>query len=237
MGLTEQLRDWGSALLDVIYPRCCEVCGKPLVRGESDICLQCLGELPRCRFHNDSFNPIHQRLAGHVPISRAAGYFYYYRDNRFTKPIIAAKYKNRPGVVRTLSRYFAAELAADGFFDGIDRIVPVPMHRMKKLKRGYNQTDYIAAGLRDVTGIETGHNLVATRAHDTQTRRGAFERWINSLEIYECRQPEELEGRHVLIVDDVITSGATMLACCEAIHKAAPTAEISVLGLGVTALQ
>lgn len=236
MGLIEQMRDWGSALLDMIYPRCCEVCGSPLVRGEADICLQCLGDLPRCRFHTDSFNPIHQRLAGHVPIEKAAGYFYYYRDNRFTKPIIAAKYQNRPGVARTLARYFAAELMADGFFDGIDRIIPVPMHRLKELKRGYNQTDYIAEGLAGITGIETGHNLVATRSHGTQTRRGAFERWVNSLEIYECRRAEELEGRHVLIVDDVITSGATMLACCEAVHKAAPTARISVLGLGVTAL-
>lgn len=237
MGLKEQIRDWGAALVDVIYPRCCEVCGKPLVRGEEGICLQCLSELPRCRIHNEPFNTIHQRLAGHVPISKAAGYFYYHRDTRFTRPIIAAKYKNRPGVVRALSRYFAQELAADGFFEGIDVILPVPMYRMKQLKRGYNQTDFIAEGLAEVSGIEIGHNLVATRSHGTQTRRGAFERWLNSLEIYECTDAAELEGKHVLIVDDVITSGATMLACCEAVHKAVPTAVISVLGLGVTALQ
>ncbi len=144
-----------------------------------------------------------------------------------------AKYSSRPVVARKIARRFARELSLDGFFDGIDMIVPVPLHRWKLMRRGYNQSDYIARGIADVTGIEVSHSLVASRGHATQTARNSYQRWVNAGSVYELRDGASVAGRHVLLVDDVITTGATLLACCEAIHRVEPSARLSVLALGV----
>lgn len=236
MARLDLLKEWGVALRSMIFPRVCEVCSEALVRGEDVMCMQCDYEMPRCRLHNESFNAIHRRLAGHVPVERAAAMFHYYRDTPYTRLIHVAKYNGRPLVVRKLACKFALEILPDGFFDGIDMILPVPLHRVKRLKRGYNQSDYIARGISEATDIPVADNLVAVRSHGSQTHRGAFERWLNSRDIYQTVRPDELAGRHLLVVDDVITTGSTMLACCEAIHEAAPTATISVLSLGLTSL-
>lgn len=237
MGLIAALKLWGNDLLDVIFPKCCEVCGSSLVDGEEVMCLQCSFDMPRCNIHRDEFNTLHQRLASNVPVEMAAGYFYYYRKSPYTKLIHAAKYNGRPNVARILARNFAGEIVADGFFQSIDMILPVPLHRFKQLRRGYNQSDHIAQGISDATGIPVGYNLKCTKGHASQTRRNAYERWLNSRNIYSAENGAGLDGRHVLIVDDVVTTGATMLACCEAVQKVAPTARISVLALGVTRLQ
>lgn len=226
-----------KGVVNLIWPDVCEVCGCTLVKGEKVICLGCRLKLPRTNLHTQEFSLIHHRLAGRVPIERAAGYFYYYRSDSFTRLIHAAKYNGRPNVARYLAREYAGEIKNDGFFSGIDLILPVPLHRFKLWKRGYNQTEYLARGLKDATGIAIGSNLVATRGHSTQTRKGSYMRWLNTRNIYEVARPGELEGKHILVVDDVITTGATLLACCEAIHRSAPTATISVLTLAVSHLQ
>lgn len=226
-----------KGVINLIWPDVCEVCGCTLVKGEKVICLGCRLKLPRTNLHTQEFSLIHHRLAGRVPIERAAGYFYYYRSDSFTRLIHAAKYNGRPNVARYLAREYAGEIKNDGFFSGIDLILPVPLHRLKLWKRGYNQTEYLARGLKDATGIAIGSNLVATRGHSTQTRKGSYMRWLNTRNIYDVVHPDELEGKHILVVDDVITTGATLLACCEAIHRSAPTATISVLTLAVSHLQ
>lgn len=226
-----------KGVVNLIWPDVCEVCGCTLVKGEKVICLGCRLRLPRTNLHTQEFGLIHHRLAGRVPIERAAGYFYYYRSDSFTRLIHAAKYNGRPNVARYLAREYAVEIKDDGFFSGIDLILPVPLHRFKLWKRGYNQTEYLARGLKDATGIAIGSNLVATRGHSTQTRKGSYMRWLNTRNIYDVVRPDELEGKHILVVDDVITTGATLQACCEAIHRSAPTATISVLTLAVSHLQ
>lgn len=235
--MIDNIRRWCADLLSMIYPNVCEVCGTALAQGEDVMCLDCAYHLPRCNMHLQPFNHIHQRLASHAHIERAAGYFHYYRGNRYTRLIHAAKYNHRPMVARTLARNFANEITSDGFFRDIDLIIPVPLHRSKELRRGYNQSLYIARGISDVTGIAIGDNLTATRDHTTQTKSNAYARWLNSRHIYTCVRPDELHCRHILIVDDVITTGATLLACCETIHAASPTAKISVITLAVATLQ
>ena len=224
------LRDIGGSL----YPRLCTVCGRPLVRGEEIMCLGCSVDMPRTRLHTQQFGIIHQRLAGHAPIERAASYFYYHRDGKYARLIHDAKYNGRPYIARGLAARYAAEIAPDGFFEGIDIIIPVPLHRSKLRRRGYNQSRVIAEGVAEVTGIGIGDNLVARHGHSTQTRLNAFQRWLNARDIYAVERAGELRGRHVLIVDDVLTTGATLLACCEAVHNAAPDATISVLTIALT---
>lgn len=237
MGTLQQLKLWYKDLISVIYPALCEVCDSTLVHGEEAVCLDCLMNLPRCNIHNDPFNTMHQRLMGHAPIERAAAYFHYYRESKYTRLIHAAKYSGRPRIAELLANRFASEISGDRFFDGIDLIIPVPLHKTKIMKRGYNQSFHIALGLSRATGIGIGDNLIATRSHTTQTKHNSYTRWLNSQNIYEVQNQHTLTGKHILIVDDVLTTGATLLACCEAIHKAEPSAKISVLTLALTQLQ
>lgn len=231
------LKGWFSDLLRIVFPDVCEVCGSSLVRGEEVICLKCYMNMPRTRVHNDSFNIIHERLAGKTPIERAAGYFYYYRESDYAAIIHNAKYNGRPIIARKLAMRFARELMADNFFDGIDIILYVPMFFLKKIKRGYNQSEYIAQGISQATNITVGHNLISKRSHSSQTKKNSYSRWLNAQGVYDVINPEELENKHVLIVDDVITTGATLLACCDVVHNAVPSATISVLSLAVTRLR
>lgn len=231
------LKGWFSDLLRIVFPDVCEVCGSSLVRGEEVICLKCDMNMPRTRVHNDSFNIIHERLAGKTPIERAAGYFYYYRESDYAAIIHNAKYNGRPIIARKLAMRFARELMADNFFDGIDLVLYVPMFFLKKIKRGYNQSEYIAQGISQATNIPIGHNLISKRSHSSQTKKNSYSRWLNAQGVYDVINPEELENKHVLIVDDVITTGATLLACCDVVHNAVPSATISVLSLAVTRLR
>lgn len=232
----DELRRIGQDLADALVPAVCEVCGTKLIEGEDIMCLECSYKLPRCRIHTDDFNTIHQRMLRHVPIERAAAYFYYVRQSPYTSLILSAKYRGRPRIIRRLASSFAMEIKPDGFFESIDCIMPVAMHTLKHFRRGYNQTHHLALGLADVTNLPIAYNLKAIRGHATQTRKSAMERWINARTTYRVKNPESLAGKHILVVDDVITTGATITSCCEAIHKAVPSARISALSLGLTQL-
>ncbi len=225
-----------SRILNLIYPNLCEVCGRRLTSGEEVMCLHCSYDLPRTKAHESSFNVVHERLAGTTPVERGAGWFYYYRENPYAAMIHRGKYNGHPELLRSLARKYAGELQRDGFFEGIDMIVAVPLHPFKLMMRGYNQTDYIAKGISDVSGIRIGNCLKATKFRKTQTNKGVFSRWINSQGDYVAKNAGELAGKHILVIDDVLTTGATLLTCCNAIHHAAPTAKISVLTLAITKL-
>ena len=231
------LKEWGDDALRVIFPKVCEVCGRSLSRGEHLLCLHCNLDLPRTRLHEEPFNVLHQRLAGKAPIEKATGYFYYYRGSDYAKLLQRAKYSNRPIIIEKLVNQYVTELKGASFFDDIDVVAAVPMHWFKKLRRGYNQSEVLATAISRATGVTLKQVLVAKRGHKTQTRKNRFERWQNTKDIYDVKSIAGLEGKHVLIVDDIVTTGATILACCEALHRKSPTTRISVLSLGVTHLQ
>lgn len=226
-----ELPDWAYNLLGIIYPQVCEICGRSLCRHESVMCLHCYAGLPRTEIHCDDFNLIHERLAGKVPIERAGAFFYYYRESPYAKLIQMAKYKSRPVIAKSLGRRYSMEIVDSGFFKDMDLILPVPLHWRKLISRGYNQSEMIARGVAASIDIPIGNNIVARRRHSSQTAKGAYGRWLNTENVFAVKDADELVGKHVLLIDDVVTTGATLLRCCEAIHKASPTTRISVLTL------
>lgn len=230
----EIARAWLSDLAGVIFPRVCEVCSRSLTHGEETICLYCLTDMPRTGVHTDTFSIIHKRLASHVRLERGAAWFYYFRENPFARMIQRAKYNSRPALAYKLGAMYAREIAPDGFFTDIDVIIPVPLHRFKYLCRGYNQSEEISKGIESVTGIPIETGWLRARRHSTQTRRNAYDRWLNTRGIFSVNNHSLMAGRHVLIVDDVLTTGATMIGCMEAIHTADQSVKISVLTLGLT---
>ncbi|MBJ2185276.1 phosphoribosyltransferase family protein [Paramuribaculum intestinale] len=231
--MKQSIRSWIDDLASVIFPRVCEVCGRSLAHGEHILCLECLTDMPRTGIASDAFTQMHIRLASPgLPVEKAASWFYYYRDSPYAKLIQQAKYNGRPRLARTLGRMFATEIAPTGFFDGIDVITPVPLATLKFIIRGYNQAKEIALGISDATGLPVEEMLHARR-HSTQTRRTSYQRWINTRGVYTVSKHHTPDSRHILLVDDVMTTGATTLSCLTALHTASPAARISVATLAL----
>ncbi|MCM1137057.1 MAG: ComF family protein [Muribaculum sp.] len=225
-------------LINVILPNVCTVCHAPLVNGEDVMCLKCQFGLPQTGLYKFQPNLIHERVVTlQAPVVKATSYFWYYKDNEYAALIHDAKYNGRSSIAVKLAKIHANELENYHFFDGIDLIMPVPMYFIKQIVRGYNQSEKIAEGISEVTGLPIGDNLIARKGHSTQTRKGVSQRNLNTKGIYEVRDADELDRKHILIVDDVITTGATIVECINTIHKAQPTARFSVFSLALTHLR
>lgn len=235
--MINKLTEWGRALADVFMPRLCPVCGKALVADEPYICRGCLAALPRTHLEEVDFNTMEQLFAGKVPIERATGYFYYQKSSPYAQILYDIKYRNRPQMGRWLAARAAGELRNSGFFDDIEVIVPVPLHPSKLAERGYNQSDYLARGLSQALGIPVIDALKSTRAHGSQTRRSATDRWLNAQHTYALRQAKasQIENKHILLVDDVVTTGATLEACTRALLTV-PGTRVSLFTLATARL-
>ena len=233
-----ELKLWAKGFFNLIFPNTCAVCGQQLVGDEKVMCLGCSIKLPRTNFHSFSSNDLHLRLLSpSAPVVKVTSMFYYQRDNEFAALIHDTKYRNRPSIGRMLANQFSEEILQQGFFQGIDAIQPIPMHIIKKMRRGYNQSEEIAKGISQVSGLPIISNLRSNHYHSTQTRRNAKNRQLNALGQFNLKNPSELAGRHILLVDDVITTGSTLLEAIETIKREEPTARISVLTLAATTLQ
>lgn len=225
-------------LIGVICPDVCTVCGGRLVDGEDVICLDCLLRIPVTDIHGGGMTRLHERvMSTHFQVDRAAAMMWYFRDSDYSRLIHDAKYNHRPRVARYLAGMYARELYGNGFFDGIDAIIPIPLHFTKLMSRGYNQAMVIAEAVSAVTGIEIKNNIVCRHAHATQTRKGISARDANAREVYGITRAEELDGKHIILVDDVITTGATLRACIALIASNCKGTRHSILTLAASHLQ
>lgn len=222
----------------ILFPKCCPICHKALVDGEEFLCLECLWKIPRTDYQFNQENELIQKIVDiKAPIEKAVAFFFYKNSNPYSRLIRDAKYNGRPHINLQLARRYATELQSSGFFDDIDIIIPVPIHWLKRLRRGYNQTDYIAQGLSEVTGIAVANNLRAAKRHKTQTHKTGKERQSTLLNIFVVDKPDELVGKHVLLVDDVITTGSTIVTCARALHDVVADLKLSVISLATTRLE
>ena len=199
--------------------------------GEEVLCVRCQADLPRVRTISFEENDIARIFWGLVPIEKGISFFHYTPHSPHSRILFELKYHNHPEVGKTMGRMMAEELKATNFFNGIDLIVPIPLSRKKERQRGYNQSDWIAWGISEATGIPTDTtSVVRTKSNPSQTTLDHRQRRENVRDIFAVRHPGNLEGRHILLVDDVITTGATMLSCAEAIARACRV-RFSVLSL------
>ncbi len=216
------LKAWASAVLDAVYPRLCEVCGRALVPGEVGMCLECAYNLPRINMHYMPMSPLQERLLDiHIPLDRVGSWFWYNTESPYAELIRSGKYRHKPSLIRYLTETYVNEIRPDGFFYGIDVVVPVPMHWAKRHRRGFNQSVVIAQTVSKMTGIPMVEHLRARR-HSSQTRMSQKERRENVRGVYRAVNASSLAGKHVLIVDDILTTGATIHACMAAIAAEVP---------------
>lgn len=231
------IRQWLNAAADVVLPRTCPVCGRSLDGDEPWLCRRCMAELPRTHYERTDFNTMEQHFAGKVPIERATAYFFYEKGAPYSSILHDIKYHGTPLMGRWLTARAVTDMAGSGFFEGIDVVTAVPLHRSKRAHRGYNQSEYLARGIAGALGIPYVETLEAVRPHSTQTHKGALERWQNIQGNYVLKkETDQLAGKHILLVDDVITTGSTLIVCASAL-KAIPDAKVSVFTLSAARLE
>ena len=216
-------------LLSLVFFDGCVSCGNTLAKGESQICLTCLSQLEPTHFHlKAKDNDLYFRFAGKVPVAGASSLFYFDKKGRFEKMIHAFKYKDMPEIGHFLGEFFGETLKKSSFLDGIEAILPVPLHPRKELLRGYNQSEKIAAGLQAACNIPVqSHLLKRVRKTETQALKSKTERWNNVADAF---APDQKPPKGVLIVDDVITTGSTIEACIRALMAQEFPPEIIKIG-------
>jgi ComF family protein len=207
--------------LSLIYPRHCEACGNNLFRHEQFICNYCRLNLPRSNYHLDRSNQIHQALAGRVPLEDAICLYIYEKKGRVQRLLHSIKYQDQKELGEFLGLLYAEQLKNDCALSGVDVIIPVPLHKKKLRARGYNQSEWFAKGIS--RGLQRELNVTALERKvetSTQTKKKKYQRWENVEGIFQLNEPESLYGKHVLLVDDVITTGATIEASWLALKQA-----------------
>ena len=220
-------------LLDLISPRLCVVCGQRLTVSEETICTKCNLHLPRTGFQKDPYENEMAKLFWHqIPIERATAFFYYEAHSETANILYELKYKNHPEIGEVMGRLMARELQTSGFFDGIDGIVPIPLARKRQRQRGYNQSMEIARGVSEITGLPIYNKVARRNAFEgSQTSKGRWERNENVEGVFEVKDVSAIQGKHLLIIDDVVTTGATVIACAKELCKGG-NVKVSVISLG-----
>jgi ComF family protein len=224
-----------NRLLDVVSPRCCVVCGRRLSSGESVLCAVCHLHLPLTHLEqNPTDNPMARLFWGQIPIVRAAALFHYEPQSEMARIIYDLKYNHQPDIGISLGVMAARLFIGHGFFDGIDAIVPIPITRARRWHRGYNQSEQIARGISEVTHLPI-YNKVVVRQHfkESQSHKNAMERRENVANAFRLANGEKIAGKHLLLIDDIVTTGSTIIACAQQLCLA-PKVSVSILSLGLT---
>jgi len=228
--------DLWDDFISLLFPRLCFGCGNHLMRNETLICTECFVMIPRTNYHLKPDNLVEQLFWGRCMIEKAAAFSYYTRDSRIRRLIHQLKYKGVKEIGPELGRIYASTLKSSGFLDDIDIIIPIPLHPSKKRQRGFNQSDLISQGISDVSGIRVDTKLLVRKTvTKTQTRKSRFDRWTNVQDIFRVTDEKRLKDLHILLVDDVITTGSTIEACANEILKAENT-KVTVAALAFSVI-
>ena len=227
------LLEWINDATKLIAPQRCVICGRRLRSDEKHICFSCYARLPFTNIRGEKGNKIEKLFWGQFPIARANAFLKYSPHSDTSRIFLQLKYGNRPQVGYIFGRYMANDIIETDFFETIDCIIPLPLAKKRLKERGYNQSEAISKGISDVTGIPLDtHSVIRAIANQTQTRLHAEERKANVKNIFALTPDHTLNGKHVLLVDDILTTGATLLSCAQEIARAEHvTISIMVLGL------
>lgn len=224
-----------SGLVRLFYPELCACCDTELKGTEKTLCLACSLQLPRTAYHHITENRSYQNFIGRVPIIRATSFVYFSKEGMVQHLMHRFKYKGRKEIGYYLGQLFADELKKCNWLDTIDGIVPVPLHKTKNYRRGFNQACLFAEGISAVSGIPVlPRAVLRNKATESQTHKTRVERIENVRAVFSLKQPEKIKGKHLLLVDDVLTTGATLESCALELLKAERTRiSIATLALAI----
>jgi ComF family protein len=206
----EVFRDFVS----LIFPNYCLGCENSLVAGERLVCTRCMLHMPQTHYHLFEDNPLKSRLSNRIPIRYAMALYKFSKSGSVQRLLHALKYKNQPELGIMLGNLYASRLAQAHLDKVFDLIVPVPLHVSRKRKRGYNQSAKFAQGLSEKLEIPFSDDVLERKIKtDTQTRKAKLNRWQNMADVFSVKQVNAIENKNILLVDDVVTTGATLEVC------------------------
>lgn len=220
-----------NSLLQTLFPSTCACCGDVLMPGEKQICINCLADLTATLYSSHDDNRTERLLGGRTHFTHATSIFIFRHGNTVQRLIHAMKFHGNSELCLQMGRQMGLELLASGRFDDVDLLVPVPLHWRRRLSRGYNQSELLCRGIGQVMHREV--NTRALRRHrytHQQSLQASSDRDANVQGAFSLRHPEDLEGKHILLVDDVLTTGATLTSCCQ------PLAEVGNIRISIATL-
>jgi len=214
MLLVRKQAEYLKHFAELLYPNLCMGCGNSLSDSEQVLCIICENELPKTHFHEQPDNIVFKRMYGRIPIDNATALFYFDKGNRVQHLLHQLKYSGKTEIGEHLGLMLGNDMNAITSYQSIDAIIPIPLHEKKLRKRGFNQSDYFAFGIAKAMKISVLTNVVKRIEYtETQTGKNRFERWENVKDAFQLLNCDGIKNKHVLLVDDVITTGATLEAC------------------------
>lgn len=231
MTKTQRFRKWAQTwddFMGILFPRLCLACSQPITFDETFICLECQATLPETDFHLSKKNPFTERFDGRLPIETAAALFFFTKKSKTQHLIHQIKYDDKREVAFELGRCLGQKLAKQPHFQGIDYIIPVPMHPKKRILRGFNQAEVFANGLSEALQKPVELSVLKKiKMTETQTKMSRLERMRNTDDVFHVTTHSLLSDKNILIVDDVMTSGATLESCANVLLEATPSVKIN----------
>ncbi|MBQ3844662.1 MAG: ComF family protein [Bacteroidales bacterium] len=210
-----------KSLVNLLFPRVCAACGNILLEGEDSVCTTCRFLLPKTGYENNPDNPLAQMFYGQMPFNAVMAEFFFSKTGKVQHLIHGLKYHHCRENGIFLGQEIGKSLLKAPDYQGIDFIIPIPLHPKKEKLRGYNQSLVIAEGIHEIMNVPIAEkSLVRSVFTDTQTKKSREERYQNVKDIFELKKPEQLQGKHVLLVDDVLTTGATLMSAGKALLHA-----------------
>jgi ComF family protein len=230
-GILNSTADAVNDLFCLFFPNLCAGCGRTLMRGEKVICTHCRFHLPKTYFHHDTDNPLTRVFWGRVNLEGVAAYVYFQKGSTVQHLLHQLKYKGNKEIGIQMGRLYGLELNTADVFRDTELIIPVPLHPRKLRTRGYNQSEMFAEGLAAVMQAKLETRVVYRKVYSqTQTRKSRYSRWENVESIFVLKNPDRIKGKHILLVDDVITTGATTEACAHVLQQV-PGVRVSVASI------
>ena len=208
-------------LLKLLFPRLCNACSGYLVRGERNICTTCLRDLPYTDYHLHADNRAAKQFWGRIPCKAVSAMLYFRKGSRVQRMLHRLKYNGQMDLGLELGQLLGNRLKAGGSYADIDLVLAVPLHPKRERLRGYNQSQCIANGVAQCLNVPVLEGVLCKhRSTSSQTRKGRFSRYENLKDVFEIRDAERICGKQILLIDDVITTGATIEACGQVLYDA-----------------
>ena len=220
--------------MSLFFPSYCRGCHDSLVKGEDLVCTNCMLEMPKSHYHLETENPFYEKFRGRLPLRHVMTLFKFVKESRVQQLLHALKYKQQPEIGQMLGRVYGQDLLEANFKNTFDLIVPVPLHSSRRRIRGYNQSEEFGKGLSQILEVPCHDSyMIRSAKTETQTQKSKLSRWENVSTIFHVVETERITEKRILLVDDVVTTGATLEACGRALLNAG-CRELSIACIAAT---
>lgn len=222
------MKNFVDGFVHLFFPKTCIICSITLLKNEKTICYRCISQLEKARHTDFQHNEIMHLFEGQIPIQYATAGFKYHKEGILQQLIFKLKYHHQKNIGYILGKQMGITLK-DTVFQDVDTIIPVPLHPKRQRERGYNQSEWIAKGLGEILQKEVCTDFLIRSVHTkSQTSKTRTERFDNIHNVFSVTSNDLLNNKHILLVDDVVTTGSTLISCAKALQENSKNIQLSI---------